>query len=98
MHHASHIPLTPAELTDETLIGAPVYDHQDNKLGTIDHVHHSAASTRVVIDVGGFLGIGAKPVLLGLDQIDMMRDAGGRVLGVTAWTRSQLQDLPEHRD
>lgn len=39
MHHASHIPLTPAELTDETLIGAPVYDHQDNKLGTIDHVH-----------------------------------------------------------
>lgn len=48
--------------------------------------------------MGGFLGIGAKPVLLGLDQIDMMRDAGGRVLGVTAWTRSQLQDLPEHRD
>ncbi len=98
MHHASHIPLTPAELTDETLIGATVYDQDDNKLGTIDHIHHSAAATRVVIDVGGFLGLGAKPVLLGLDQIDMMRDAGGRVLGVTAWTKAQLQDLPEHRD
>lgn len=98
MDHSSHVPLTPAELTDEILVGAAVYDHDDNKLGTIDHVHHSAASMRVVIDVGGFLGIGSKRVQLALDQIDMMRDQSGQVHGVTAWTKDQLKDLPEHHD
>jgi hypothetical protein len=98
MDHSSHVPLTPAELTDEILVGAPVYDHDDNKLGTIDHVHHSAASLRVVIDVGGFLGIGSKRVQLALDQLDMMRDQSGQVHGVTAWTKDQLKDLPEHHD
>ena len=31
-------------------------------------------------------------------QIDMMRDQAGQVHGVTAWTKDQLKELPEHHD
>jgi hypothetical protein len=50
-----------------------------------------------VVDVGGFLGIGAKPVLVSLAELNMMRDENGNVHGMTSWTRDQLKALPEHR-
>ena len=40
----------------------------------------------------------ADAVAKALDQIDMMRDQSGQVHGVTAWTKDQLKDLPEHHD
>ncbi len=51
-----------------------------------------------MIDVGGILGIGAKPVLVSIDQLNLMRDEDGKVHGVTSWTKDQLEALPEHHD
>lgn len=51
----------------------------------------------VLVDVGGFLGIGSKPVLLSVDQLNLMRDENGNVHGVTAWTKEQLKEMPAHR-
>lgn len=96
MDHSTHIPLAPQELTDAVLSGAPIYGSDDSKVGTISHVHGSGATAQVVIDVGGFLGIGAKPVLVGLDQISLMRDESGDVHGLTTWTKDDLKALPEH--
>ncbi|TIV73828.1 MAG: PRC-barrel domain containing protein, partial [Mesorhizobium sp.] len=50
------------------------------------------------IDVGGFLGIGAKPVAVTASQLDFMRDEDGDVHAVTSWTKDQLKAMPEHRD
>jgi len=51
-----------------------------------------------VIDVGGFLGLGAKPVAVGVTELDFMRDEDGEVHAVTSWTKDELKKLPEHHD
>lgn len=98
MDHSKHIRLTPSELTPEILKGATVYGVDDHKVGTVDHLHQTGSDAKVVIDVGGFLGIGAKPVAVALSGLDFMRDEDGKVHAVTSWTKDQLKDMPEHRD
>lgn len=60
----------------------------------MDHLHGSTA----IIDVGGFLGIGAKPVAVPLADLDFMRDDDGDVHAITTWTKDQLKEMPEHLD
>lgn len=96
MDHSMHTPLSRAELSAANLEDAPIYGADDSKIGTISHVHGSGAVTDVVIDVGGFLGIGTKPVLVSVDQLNLMWDEDGNVHGVTSWTKEQLKNLPEH--
>ena len=96
MDHTLHPRLEPEELNAENLEGAKIYDTNDETVGTICHLHSNSGSTQVVVDVGGFLGIGAKPVSLRLDQLDVMRDGNGIVHAVTQLTRDQVERLPEH--
>ncbi len=98
MDHSNHVRLTNDELTPANLEGATVYGADDSKVGTVDHVHGAGAAAAVVIDVGGFLGIGAKPVSVPISNLDFMRDEDGDVHAVTSWTKDQLKDMPEHRD
>jgi hypothetical protein len=97
MDHSTHPRLTDGELTEENLVGATIYDADDYKVGTISHLHMQGATRNAVVDVGGFLGIGSKPVLINISDLQMMRDEGGAVHGLTTWTKDQLQNLPEHR-
>lgn len=46
-----------------------------------------------IADIGGFLGIGARKVLLGTDAIHLMRVDGGWLF-VTGFTKSELEALP----
>ncbi|MET3520245.1 PRC-barrel domain containing protein [Mesorhizobium abyssinicae] len=94
MDHTNHVRLTNAELTPAILEGATIYGPDDEKIGSVDHMHGS----QVVIDVGGFLGIGAKPVSVPATQLDFMRNEDGDVHAVTFWTKDQLEDMPEHQD
>ena len=98
MNHAEHPRLRPEEYTAEALSRATIYGPGDEKIGHVSHVHGSGASALVIIDVGGFLGIGAKPVALPAGDLDFMRDGSGTVHAVTSWTRDQLKELPEHHD
>ena len=52
----------------------------------------------VLVDVGGFLGLGAKPVALPISSLNFMRDENGKVHATTAMTKDQLKELPEHKD
>lgn len=96
MDHTNHIRLADAELTSAVLEGATVYGADDNKVGKVDHVHGAGGGATVIIDVGGFLGIGAKPVGVPLSDLDFMRDEDGDVHAVTTWTKDQLKEMPEH--
>ncbi|HLQ19836.1 MAG TPA: PRC-barrel domain-containing protein [Tabrizicola sp.] len=96
MDHTTHTRLNPAELTESNLIGATIYGADDEKVGTISHLHHDASVPQAVVDVGGFLGLGSKPVLVSLGELNMMRDAHGNVHGMTSWTKEQLKNFPEH--
>lgn len=97
MDHSEHPRLLPDEMTDAVLTGATIYGPGDETVGTVSHVHGSGSSAQVVIDVGGFLGIGSKPVLVSVSDLDMMRDHDGVVHGVTRWNKEDLKALPEHR-
>lgn len=94
MDHSKHVRLAPAELTADILDGATIYGPGDEKIGSVSHLHGS----QVVIDVGGFLGIGAKPVSVSLSELEFMRDEDGDVHAVTTWTKDQLKQMPEHVD
>ena len=96
MNHSHHVRLTPTELVSSILEGAPVYGADNHKVGKVDHVHGAGLDSTAIIDVGGFLGIGAKPVAVLLRDLDFMRDEEGEVHAVTAWTKDQLKEMPEH--
>mgnify|MGYP000244279966 CR=1 FL=1 len=96
MDHSNHVRLSPTELTSETLEGATIYGADDHKVGHVGHVHGMGAASQVIIDVGGFLGLGAKPVAVPASDLDFMRDEHGDVHAVTTWTKDQLEQMPEH--
>ncbi|MGN6145335.1 MAG: PRC-barrel domain-containing protein [Mesorhizobium sp.] len=98
MDHSNHVRLTEAELNPANLEGATIYGPGDENLGSVSHVHGAGTSAQVIIDVGGFLGIGAKPVAIPASQPDFMRDEDGDVHAVTSWTENELKNMPEHRD
>ncbi|WP_432284271.1 PRC-barrel domain-containing protein [Aminobacter sp. BA135] len=98
MDHSNHVRLTEAELTPDLLADATIYGPDDEDIGSVSHVHGSGSTAQVIIDVGGFLGIGAKPVAVPVSQLDFMRDEDGEVHAVTSWTKDQLKEMPEHLD
>jgi hypothetical protein len=60
-------------LTYTVLSGATIYGPGDETVGTVSHLPGSGAGTAAVIDVGGFLGLGARPVAIRTAEIDLMR-------------------------
>lgn len=96
MDHAKHHRLDNHELTAVALDGATIYGPGDEKIGSVSHMHGAGPSAQAVIDVGGFLGIGAKPVAVPLSALEFMRDEDGDVHAVTTWTKDELKAMPEH--
>ena len=96
MDHSAHTRLADGELTEATLVDAVIYGPGDEKVGTVSHVHGAGESADVIVDVGGFLGIGAKPVALPVAQLDFMRDEAGTVHAKTMMTKDEAKALPEH--
>ena len=58
MDHSAHPRLAPSELTPDVLEGATIYGADDEKVGKVSHVHGIGEASTIVVDVGGFLGIG----------------------------------------
>ena len=97
MDHSNHPRLQAADLTEANLSGAKVYGPDNETIGTVSHVHGAGESTEVVIDVGGFLGLGSKPVLVHVRELDFMRDETGTVHALSRGTKDDLKALPEHQ-
>lgn len=88
-----------ASLTSDVLIGAKAYDADDVSVGEVSKLVIDADNkmTDVVIDVGGFLGIGEKPVALKVSDIDILRaTAGGEIRVYVSMTKDQLEALPTY--
>lgn len=96
MDHSNHTKLTDAELTADKLDGATVYGPDDENVGDISEVHGTGPTMKAVVDVGGFLGIGAKSVALDASRLDFMRDENGKVHAKTSMTKDEMKTLPEH--
>lgn len=97
MDHSKHTPLRPEELNASIFEGANVYGPDDNDIGNVSHFHGTGQSAQAVVDVGGFLGFGAKPVTLPVSSLNFMRDENGKVHATTTMTKDELKNLPEHK-
>ncbi|MER9424608.1 PRC-barrel domain-containing protein [Mesorhizobium sp. M0317] len=77
----------------DDLKGTTVYGANDAKVGEIGDVVLTPDSKpdAVIIDVGGFLGIGAKEVAVGMDKLKFMTDKDGNKYLYTNFTKEQLQ-------
>lgn len=82
----------------EELIGVRVYDQNDEMVGEISAVNTASTSAdfTVTVDVGGFLGLGEKPVELSPEDMTVMYDDEGEVDFVTTvHTMDELEAMPE---
>jgi hypothetical protein len=87
-------------MTTEDLTGVQVNGAGDNWVGEIASLVLAADGKTIshaVIDVGGWLGMGERPVALAFDQIELRRDADNdNVVAYVDATQEQLEAMPEY--
>ena len=83
----------PGDLKAEELVGTTVYGANDENIGEISDIvlTQDGKVDAVIIDVGGFLGIGEKPVAVGFDNLAFMTDKDGKKYLYTNFTKEQLE-------
>lgn len=82
-------------VTIDQLADMDIYGQNGQEIGDVDEVlvDASAQPVAVSVDVGGFLGIGDKDVVIGLDQVTK----DGDKLKVSM-TKEQIEALPAYED
>ncbi len=67
---------TSGQWRTSKLIGLNVYNEQNEKLGDISEVLVDASGkvTGVVVGVGGFLGIGQRDIMVGMDKLKFVNE------------------------
>lgn len=96
MEHSTFIRLSETELTKEKLRGAKVHGPDNETVGTVSKVEEVGLERRVIIDVGGFLGIGTKRVALDASRLNFGVDEDGHVHGSTAMTKDEMKNLSDY--
>jgi len=92
-------PMAASELSVEDLLGTKVLGPDEATIGSVGDIAMSDGGQvdAIIVDVGGFLGIGAKPVAVAMDNLQFMRDPAGRPTLTTLFTREQLSGAPEYK-
>jgi hypothetical protein len=85
--------------TDE-LIGASVYSYDNDNLGEIGEIvlADDGKTDAIIIDVGGFLGIGEKPVAVAFEDLEFRADENGTLYVYTQFTEEQLESAAEYNE
>jgi uncharacterized protein YrrD len=86
-------------LTADELEGATVYDVNDENIGEVNRLvlSDSGQVELVVLDVGGFLGIGEKEVGVTFDELQIIQNADGSDIRVyVGATQEQLEAQPDY--
>jgi sporulation protein YlmC with PRC-barrel domain len=88
----------PRAVTVEELKGANVYDANQENVASIDEVLVSPEGNieRVLLDVGGWLGMGARTVAVDMDKLEVHRGRDGDVRVYVNMTEEELRQLPEY--
>lgn len=80
------------------LVGADVTNAQGESIGEINEVMlgNDGAAQGLVVDVGGFLGVGERRVLVDWSDVTVRAQGNGAVEVATAMDRARLESLPEY--
>jgi sporulation protein YlmC with PRC-barrel domain len=92
--------MASGDIRAEEMVGTTVYGANDENVGEIGDVVLTAEGQidAYIIDVGGFLGIGAKEVAVGSDNLKFMTDANGNKYLYTTFTEEQLEAAPAYEE
>lgn len=85
------------DLTADTLTGARVYGSDDEDVGEIDRLVLSDEGKikHAIIDVGGFLGMGERPIAVTMDELKILRQDGGDDVRIfIEATQAELEKQP----
>ncbi|SDG48251.1 PRC-barrel domain-containing protein [Pelagibacterium luteolum] len=87
-----------ADITADELTGTTVYGAGDEDIGSIGDIllSEDGSVDAVIIDFGGFLGIGTKEVAVGFDNLEFLRDEDGDLILRTSLSAEQLEAAPEY--
>lgn len=87
-----------ADVSAEEVIGADVLSFDEETIATVDDVVMSPDGSidYVLVDIGGFLGIGARTVAIPFADVTFQTDADGSAQVLTALSESDLENMPEY--
>ncbi len=87
-----------AAVTTDELDGATVMAAGDTNVGSISDVELSADGqvSAVIVDIGGFLGMGAHTVRLTPDEVHIFRNAEADVIAYVNMDEEALRAIPEY--
>ncbi|RLQ88218.1 PRC-barrel domain-containing protein [Notoacmeibacter ruber] len=94
-------PADMESISAENLIGTTVYGSNEESLGEIGDVilGEDKSIEAYVIDVGGFLGIGEKPVAISPDAVELMKQPESDDFAIfTKFTEEQLDQQAEYSE
>lgn len=87
------------DFTADRLQGAAVFDANDERVGEVGEIllSEDGQVSDLIIDVGGFLGLGEKPVALPMDSLDILRQDGGEEIRVyVSQTEEELEAMERY--
>lgn len=87
------------ELTTSDVESATVYGRDDESIGSVNSlkVGDDGKISDAVIDVGGFLGMGAHSVLIPFSQLTVLRQTNGSEVRIHLdTTKDKLKAMPHH--
>lgn len=85
--------INAATVSTDLLIGSEVYTSQDTNIGEVSQVliGEDGQAQAVVVEVGGFLGFGEKPVAVAYSDLMMFETETGGLLVTAPFTKEQLE-------
>ena len=95
---AAMTPVDPGKIRSQDLVGTTVYGADDARVGEIGDIVLTKDSKidAVIMDVGGFLGMGEKEVAVGMDKLKFMEDKNGKRYLYTNFSKDQLKSQPAY--
>jgi sporulation protein YlmC with PRC-barrel domain len=81
------------------LIGTAIYNSANEKVATINDLllDKNGTPIAVVINAGGFLGIGGKKVAVDLKSLQLVRSENGNEKAIASMTKEQFQQAAEFK-
>jgi uncharacterized protein YrrD len=89
---------TAADVSVDELIGQTVYDAEDTNIGSVDDVilGDNGSVQDVIIDFGGFLGLGATQVALNFEEMTILTNEDDDLRVYVSVTEEQLEAMPTY--
>ncbi len=91
-------PIKASTISANKLKDSTVYSADNKDIGTVGDVllGKDGKISAVVLDVGGFLGMGTKPVAIAFESLQFLTDANNHIYVHTKFTKAELERAPTY--